>query len=419
MAPLSLIKALLLVPLISYNINIMSKTILIIIGLSASVFLGAQNRSIKFEHSAWKDIKAKAKKENKLIFVDAFTTWCGPCKQMAKTVFTNDTAADYYNAHFVNAKIDMEKGEGPEIAKQYNVACYPNLLFIDGDGNLVHRTAGSMSVPMFVGLGKTAQDNDSNFSWYVRNYEAKKTDARFVAAYIGALSGTCLEPDKELAQYFSLQSENDLWSDANWEMINNYTSDLNSREFKFLVDNKARLSATRTEAAVNEKINHVAKSSLRTMVRAKPFDQAKYEHTKQQIAQLNIPKGRQILFESDLDLAKRNRNWKGYAELAVAHVDTYYSSNGDELNSIAWDFYENVDDKAALLKAEAWARQSVALEAAYPNLDTYASLLYKNGKKEEALATANKAIEYAKNENYSADEYKATSDLIAKIKAMK
>jgi hypothetical protein len=91
----------------------------------------------------------------------------------------------------------------------------------------------------------------------------------------------------------------------------------------------------------------------------------------------------------------------------------------NDLNSIAWDFYENVDDKAALLKAEAWAKQSVDLEASYPNLDTYASLLYKNGKKEEALSAANKAIEYAKKENYSADEYKATNDLITKIKAMK
>ncbi len=379
----------------------------------------AQNRSIKFEHSAWNEIKAKAKKENKLIFVDAFTTWCGPCKQMAKNIFTNDTAADYYNANFINAKIDMEKGEGPEIAKLYNVACYPNLLFIDGNGNLVHRVAGSMSTSMFVDLGKTAKDDSRNFSYYVKNYESKKTDPTFVASYVDALAGTCLEPDKELAQYFSLQNEKDLWSDANWNMINNYTSDLNSREFKFLVDNKTKLSATHTEKAVNEKITHVAKSSLNMSMRAKPFDQAKYDGMKQQITALNIPDGKQILFESDLNLAKRNKNWKGFAELAVANVDTYYATNGDELNSVAWDFYENITDKDALLKAEAWAKQSVDLEATYPNLDTYASLLYKNGKKDEALATANKAIESAKKEGYQADEYKATSDLIVKIKAMK
>ena len=58
-----------------------------------------------------------------------------PCKQMAKSVFTNDAVADYYNTNLVNAKIDMEKGEGLEIAKLYEVKCYPNLLFIDGNGS--------------------------------------------------------------------------------------------------------------------------------------------------------------------------------------------------------------------------------------------------------------------------------------------
>lgn len=76
---------------------------------------------------------------------------------MAKNVFTNDAVADFYNFSFINAKIDMEQGEGIEIAKQYEVKCYPNLLFIDGDGNLVHRIAGSMSAKEFINLGKETQ----------------------------------------------------------------------------------------------------------------------------------------------------------------------------------------------------------------------------------------------------------------------
>lgn len=379
----------------------------------------AQNRSIKFEHTAWKDIKAKAKKENKLIFVDAFTTWCGPCKQMAKSIFTNDTVADFYNTNFINAKIDMEKGEGLEIAKQYNVACYPNLLFIDGNGNLVHRVAGSMPASMFVELGKTAKDDSKNFSYYVKNYEAKKTDAQFVAAYVNALSGTCLEPEKELAQYFSLQSEKDLWNDANWEMIKNYTSDLDSREFKFIIDNKEKLIALHGESEVNGKMTVVAGNSMHAIITAKPFDQSRYDRAREQIAALHINTARMILFEAGLNLARQKKDWNTFSELALKEVDVLYGNDPNSLNTVAWDFYENVTDKTALVKAEEWAKKSVDLEAAYPNLDTYASLLYKNGKKTEALATANKAIEFAKKEGYPADEYKSTSDLITKIKAMK
>ena len=57
----------------------------------------AQNREIKFEQGNWAGILEKAKKENKIIYLDCYTTWCGPCKWMAKNVFTNDTAADFYN----------------------------------------------------------------------------------------------------------------------------------------------------------------------------------------------------------------------------------------------------------------------------------------------------------------------------------
>jgi len=142
--------------------------------------LSAQNKSITFEHSSFKEIKEKAIKENKLIFIDAYTTWCGPCKQMARNVFTNDTVAEYYNKNFVNAKIDMEKGEGIEIAKLYEVRCYPNLLFVDGNGNLVHRIAGSMSPKEFMALAEEAKDSKNNFAFYVKNYDLNKTNSVFL-----------------------------------------------------------------------------------------------------------------------------------------------------------------------------------------------------------------------------------------------
>jgi thiol-disulfide isomerase/thioredoxin len=398
----------------------MKKHSLLIAGLSILCFIAtAQNRSINFEHGSLKDLKAKAKKENKLIFIDAYTVWCGPCKQMSRTIFTNDTVADFYNANFINAKIDMEKGEGLEIAKQYSVACYPNLLFIDADGAITHRQAGSMPAAMFIDLGKIAKEGNRNFAWYVKNYEAKKTDVSFLASYIAVISETCLEPSKELAQYFSLQKESDLLTETNWNMIRDHTTDINSREFKFLVDNKAKFSALHTEKAVNEKMTDVAKASLYTIIRNKPFDKAAYELAKTKIKQFNISSGPEIIFESDLDFAKINKDWKNYASLALPNVDLYYLKNADELNSIAWTFYESVEDKTALLKAEEWARLATEAAPSYPNLDTYASLLYKNGKKDLALLTANKAIELAKKEHYTTEEYKATSELVVKIKAMK
>ncbi|HLU87988.1 MAG TPA: thioredoxin family protein, partial [Taishania sp.] len=49
----------------------------------------AQNKSIQFEEGDWNSIVAKAQSANKPIFVDAYAVWCGPCKWMSATVFTN------------------------------------------------------------------------------------------------------------------------------------------------------------------------------------------------------------------------------------------------------------------------------------------------------------------------------------------
>ena len=66
-------------------------------------------RSIVFEEIGLKEALEKAKKENKLVFIDAYTAWCQPCVMMGKNVFTLDKVADFYNRNFINLKIDFGK----------------------------------------------------------------------------------------------------------------------------------------------------------------------------------------------------------------------------------------------------------------------------------------------------------------------
>lgn len=113
-------------------------------------------RQIVFEKGNWQAALDKAKKENKLIFLDAYTSWCRPCIQMAKDVFTLDKVADFYNGNFVNVTMDMEKGDGPAVNKKYQITAYPAFVFIDGDGNLVHRDGGFQEAKEFINVGKAA-----------------------------------------------------------------------------------------------------------------------------------------------------------------------------------------------------------------------------------------------------------------------
>jgi thioredoxin-related protein len=397
----------------------MLKSILSLAFLSFSITVISQTKSINFEHGTFAEIKAKAAKEHKLIFVDAYTAWCGPCKQMAKNVFTNDAVANYYNTNFVNAKIDMENGEGVEFAKQYEVKCYPNLLFIDGEGNLIHRVAGSMSSKEFIDLGKHTEYPEKCFSYYSKNYEANKTNTDFLLKYIEARDNTCLESQQLVQDYFTQQKEEDLSSKANWDMIVYHVNDLDSKVFDFVIAHKQKYIELYTEKAVNGKIDAISEKALSTIIKTVPFDEKAYNNMKIKIESFKSANTQLVFFEADLLLAETQKDWKTYAKLAVANVDTYYSKNGEALNSISWTFYEKVEDKEALLKAESWASKACELDGTYANLDTYAAVLYKTNKKDLALQTANKAILVAKKANYTEEDYKATIELIQKIKEVK
>ncbi len=105
---------------------------------------------VKFEEGTFKEALAKAKESKKLLFLDCYTTWCGPCIQMSTQVFTQKVVGDYFNKNFVNIKMDMEAGEGIELAKKYKVTSFPTLLLIDGNGKVVHKIVGGRSAQALI-----------------------------------------------------------------------------------------------------------------------------------------------------------------------------------------------------------------------------------------------------------------------------
>lgn len=109
---------------------------------------------IHFQSAKWEEVKALAKKENKIIFVDIYASWCGPCKRLKATTFADQEVGSFYNKHFVNVAFDGEKGEGIELATKYKVTAYPTLLFVKPDGSIVKRSMGYYGSKDFISLGQ-------------------------------------------------------------------------------------------------------------------------------------------------------------------------------------------------------------------------------------------------------------------------
>lgn len=121
---------------------------------SANIITQAQG--INFFKGTWAEALETAQAENKPIFVDAYTVWCGPCKYMAAQVFPVDSVGAYYNENFINYKYDMEKGDGPKFAEKYRVTAYPTLLYINPDGKVLLREMGAKQPEPFINAGKKA-----------------------------------------------------------------------------------------------------------------------------------------------------------------------------------------------------------------------------------------------------------------------
>ncbi|HEX8514957.1 MAG TPA: thioredoxin fold domain-containing protein [Bacteroidia bacterium] len=377
---------------------------------NAACSLDAQNRAISFEHDKWENVLEKAKKENKLIYLDCFTTWCGPCKWMSKNVFTNDTVADFYNQHFVNVEMDMEKGEGLKLARKYGIRAYPTMLYLNGDGEVIHRKCGSAPAQAFVNTGRSALDPEQQLATFRKKFDSGKYEGGFAGSYFGQLQSACQDYKHELAAYFSTQKESDLASRENWNIIYSYLEDYSSKEFTYLEANREKFSQLYTDDSVLSKISHIYSSGLSTAIRKK--DEAVYKTLREKVKASGINNSERILLEADLQYYLKHNEWKEYSVSAITYAEKYAKDDAMQLNALAWNIYENVDDKTVLEKASGWAKHSVELKNMYANLDTYASLLYKLGRKAEARKIAEEAIEAAKKDGSS---YSETEDLLKKI----
>ena len=166
----------------------MKKTILTILA-AVAVCMTTAAQGINFaEGKSFAEVKAQAKAEGKLIFVDCYTSWCGPCKMMATKEFVKKEAGDYFNDKFVNFKIDMEKGEGPELGKQYDVNAYPTFLILESDGQLRGRCVGAAQITEFIKRVEGVLSNEKGLTWYQKKFAEGERGESFLMDYVKLLN---------------------------------------------------------------------------------------------------------------------------------------------------------------------------------------------------------------------------------------
>ena len=110
----------------------------------------AADTAIVFREINYSEIFDLAKKEDKPIFLYFHFIGCSGCLKMEQTVFTNKKVYDFINQNFICYSVNIAKPEGSEIRKKYDISGFPIFLFLDFNGNIIHKITGPRSPEEFL-----------------------------------------------------------------------------------------------------------------------------------------------------------------------------------------------------------------------------------------------------------------------------
>lgn len=229
---------------------------LLVLALGMVIPALAQEGGIRFERGNWADIKEKAIREKKLIFVDFYTDWCGPCLAMAEEVFPLAEVGEYYNKHFVNVKIDAEKGEGLALRKKYEVASFPTFVFIDPQTEkVVHRSSSRQEKEVFLFTGKSAVHPAWRSTVLEQKYRSGERSRELLKQYMDYLASVYKRDEvKRLVEEYLSFPDFSLHHPMDWEVFVKHIRGTAHACFRELMGKKEEYTALYGKEAVENKL---------------------------------------------------------------------------------------------------------------------------------------------------------------------
>lgn len=385
-------------------------------------FMGsAQEKATHFENGlTWQQVKAKAKSENKFLLVDCYTTWCGPCKYMSAAIFTQEKVGSFFNENFVNVQVQFDKTKedndevkswyaaADTIQKESKITAYPTFLIFSPEGKLVHRIVGAFKAEDLIDKAKKALLPENQYYTLLNRYDGEQGSPGYIKQLIfAAVDAFYMEKAEKLSTEY-LATQKDLYTEDNLEMLSKFIRNSNSLGFQTILNDPKKAVAALGARRINDIVGNVivaeevashvrgTQSNLDSLIKAAQAKYTGFDFNK-------AARRYQVEFYQDTE------NWSKFQAAVLPYMVKYgKDTDVDVLNNFAWGVFENCDSPECINEALIWSKRCAdESQSKEPGiLDTYANLLYKGGKRNEAMSVQQKAIalvsDKIKKENYQA-----------------
>ncbi len=318
----------------------MKKITLTLLTLVATLTMMAQGIAFEPDGTTLEQASEKAKKENKLIFLDCYTSWCGPCKKMARDVFPQEQVGAYMNPKFVSIQLDMESEYGAPLAKKLQIQAYPTFVIFNAYAQEIGRFLGGSEAEEFIKSVEEKSKDNSSAELQAR-WQNGDRDPQFLQDYLASLSASYKNTEASLVAEAILEGkESTFAADEKLRMIfmRNITNPF-SKAFIYTAKNPADLKAQIGDMPVEMKIKNVLETYPRQIIDehdgTATLDQAKFDQYVALLKDLNIPDADHYRLSTLITLADKQKDYNTY----IKYIKEYLSNknlDADDMQLARW-----------------------------------------------------------------------------------
>ena len=279
----------------------------------------AQGVVFEPEGTTLEQASAKAKAENKLIFLDCFTQWCGPCKKMSREVFPQEKVGAAMNPKFVSLKIDMESAYGAPLAKKLQITAYPTFIIFNADAQEISRFLGFHAVDAFLEVIEE-KSRDTGSSVLEARWKAGDRDPQFLQQYLQTLTAAYKANEaNDVAEAILEGKEETFAADSTLRSIffRNITNPF-AKSFIYTAKNPQALTAATGEMPVKMKIQNVLGNYQRQIINeadgTATLDQVQYDKFSQLLDELGVQNADHYRLQTMITLSEKQKNYAAYLD---------------------------------------------------------------------------------------------------------